>query len=149
MDIKYVHTNLIAKDWRELSQFYIDVFNCTPVYPERDLYGEWIDKLTDISDVRISGIHLRLPGCETTLEIFKYEPSNLKSQDSHINLQGFGHIAFHTDNVEELLDKLLQHGGSSLGDIVVKDFPGIGLLKVVYTRDPEGNYIEIQNWKRI
>lgn len=46
--IKYVHTNILANDWKKLSQFYMDVFGCKPVYPERDLEGKWIDKMTDI-----------------------------------------------------------------------------------------------------
>ena len=53
MAIKYAHTNLIAVDWRKLAQFYIDVFACKPQYPERDLCGEWVDKLTNIDDVSI------------------------------------------------------------------------------------------------
>ena len=37
---KYVHTNLIARDWRALSSFYQQVFGCIPVPPERDYQGE-------------------------------------------------------------------------------------------------------------
>lgn len=63
-NIIYTHTNVIAKDWRKLAQFYMDVFQCKPLYPERDLKGEWIDKITGIKDVHIRGIHLSLPGFE-------------------------------------------------------------------------------------
>jgi hypothetical protein len=35
----YVHTNLIAHDWRALAEFYQQVFGCVPVPPERDLSG--------------------------------------------------------------------------------------------------------------
>jgi len=38
-NIKYVHTNLIANDWKSLSEFYVNVFDCEPIYPERDLSG--------------------------------------------------------------------------------------------------------------
>jgi predicted enzyme related to lactoylglutathione lyase len=30
-EIKYVHTNIIAKNREKLAGFYIDVFNCKPV----------------------------------------------------------------------------------------------------------------------
>ena len=33
---RYVHTNLIARDWRELARFYVEVFGCELVPPERD-----------------------------------------------------------------------------------------------------------------
>lgn len=147
-NIRYVHTNIIAKNWKLLAQFYIDVFGCKPTYPERDLQGDWIDKLTEIKDVRIRGMHLTLPGYENgpTLEIFEYSPENLRLAESSISMQGFGHIAFHVDNVEEVLQKLIEHGGSIAGEVVKKDYPELGSLTVVYARDPEGNYVELQNW---
>lgn len=147
-NIKYVHTNIIAKNWKKLSQFYIDVFQCKPIYPERDLSGEWIDKLTMIDNVRIKGIHLSLPGYENgpTLEIFEYVPNNLTANNPTINHQGLGHLAFHVDSVEDLLQKILTSGGEQLGKIVKKDYGNIGILTAVYARDPEGNIIEIQNW---
>lgn len=149
--IKYVHTNLVAKDWRKLSEFYIAVFDCKPTYPERDLSGEWIDKITNITNVKIRGIHLTLPGYEDgpTLEIFEYQPNSLRNQMNRINNQGFGHIAFHVDSVEDILARLIDHGGKQLGEIIKKEYEGIGLLTVVYAEDPEGNFIEVQNWSKL
>ncbi|NLI93951.1 MAG: VOC family protein [Peptococcaceae bacterium] len=150
MNIKYVHTNIIARNWRKLAEFYIEVFNCKPVYPERDLSGEWIDKMTNIENVRIKGMHLSLPGYENgpTLEIFEYEPKTSEVKEFKINNQGLGHLAFHVDQVEEAVNKLIQHGGKVLGEIIKKDYGEMGLLTAVYTQDPEGNFIEIQNWSK-
>lgn len=147
-NIKYVHTNIIARNWKKLSQFYIDVLQCKPIFPERDLSGKWIDKLTMIDNARIKGIHLSLPGYENgpTLEIFEYEPNNLTGNQPIINHQGLGHLAFHVDSIEDLLQKILTSGGEQLGEIVKKDYENIGILTAVYARDPEGNIIEIQNW---
>ncbi len=39
----FVHTNIISSDWKKLSEFYINVFQCKPVIPERHLEGDWID----------------------------------------------------------------------------------------------------------
>lgn len=148
--MKYAHTNIIAGDWKKLAQFYIEVFGCQPTYPERDLWGEWIDKATNINHVRIKGMHLRLPGYNDgpTLEIFTYESGSLKNSPPEINRQGFSHIAFEVDSVENILNKLLEHGGTQLGEVIQKEYQGIGVLTMVYTRDPEGNIIEIQNWQR-
>ena len=149
-NIKYSHTNLIANDWKRLSEFYINVFECKPVYPERNLSGEWIDKLTGINNVKVRGIHLALPGYEDgpTLEIFEYQPDKLRNEENKINMQGFGHIAFHVDSVEAILTRLIEHGGEQLGEVVKWHLEGVGLLTVVYAKDPEGNFIEIQNWKK-
>jgi predicted enzyme related to lactoylglutathione lyase len=149
MGIKFVHTNLIARDWRKLSQFYIDVFDCQPQSPERDLSGEWLDRLTKIKGVKVRGVHLILPGYDQgpTLEIFEYDPEICKTK-FRINEQGFGHIAFHVDVVEEVVAKLSEHGGKVLGEIIRKNYEGIGLLTAVYAQDPEGNFLEIQNWRK-
>jgi predicted enzyme related to lactoylglutathione lyase len=40
--IKYVHTNILAKDWKALSRFYIDVGQLTEVYL-RDPEGNIIE----------------------------------------------------------------------------------------------------------
>ena len=147
--IKFAHTNLIAKDWKKLSQFYIDVFGCEPIYPEKKLEGEWIEKLTGISGVKINGIHLKLPGSlnGAVLEIFEFN-TPLKNTNSVIDDPGFSHIAFEVDNVEMALQKLIQHGGEAYGELVEKKINGVGILKVVYTKDPEGNIIELQNWQK-
>jgi catechol 2,3-dioxygenase-like lactoylglutathione lyase family enzyme len=150
MKTTYVHTNLVAKDWRKLAQFYIDIFDCEPVYPERDLSGEWIDNMTGITDVHIEGIHLRLPGAENgpTLEIFGYNTSSPASIDTNINDAGFGHIAFHVENVEEMIYNVIAGGGSRYGALIEKEVKDVGKLKAIYVRDPEGNIIEIQHWEK-
>lgn len=147
--IQFVHTNIISDDWRKLAEFYIKVFDCKPVLPERDLRGEWLDKATKINDAHIRGIHLALPGYEErapTLEILQYK-QNLDASETFSNRKGFGHIAFKVDDVKGILNKLIQHGGTELGDLIETEIPGSGNLTFVYARDPDGNIIEIQNWK--
>ena len=46
--IRYVHTNIIAKDHKKLIDFYKEVFGCRSIGETRDLRGEWLDKLTGI-----------------------------------------------------------------------------------------------------
>ncbi len=110
----------------------------------------WVDRLTGITDARIRGIHLYLPGYEgveegPTLEIFEYGKNKVNG-DKAINLEGFGHIAFSVDDVEAKMNLLLEHGGSLLGTLVDGEVDGVGSICLVYARDPEGNIIEIQKW---
>jgi len=148
--IKFVHTNLIAKDWKKLAKFYMDVFDCEPTRPERDLSGDWIDKMTRIPGVRVKGIHLKLPGYDNgpTLEIFEYNMMSKTAKDALINDPGFSHIAFHVSNVEDIIDKLIANGGGLYGELIEKEIKGVGFIKAIYAKDPEGNIIEIQNWKK-
>ncbi len=148
MDIRYTHTNLVAKDWKKLAKFYIDVFNCKPKPPERDLSGEWLDRLTGINSAHIRGIHLLLPGFEhegPTLEIFQYNVS-ISDIGRKINREGFAHIAFAVDDVKKCLAKLKENGGTAVGEVVTSQMDGGRTINVVYARDPEGNIIEIQKW---
>jgi glyoxylase I family protein len=145
---KYVHTNLIARDWRCLAAFYESVFGCTPVPPERDLSGDWLDATTGIPHARIRGVHLRLPGYgETgpTLEVFQYDREEERPATA-VNRPGFGHIAFAVDDVGAAQEAVLAAGGRAVGDLVSATIPGAGTISVVYVTDPEGNVIELQQW---
>lgn len=149
MKIAYTHTNIVAKDWKKLARFYIEVFGCTEKPPERDLSGEWLDRLTAIDEVSIHGIHLVLPGFGSngpTLEVFQYH-ENESNPLKRINTEGFGHIAFAVDDVDACLRLLLEHGGSAVGQTVRGTVDGVGPIHLVYARDPEGNIIEIQKWE--
>jgi len=64
-----------------------------------------------------------------------------------INKPGFAHIAFLVDDVKVYYTKVLEHGGSALGEMAEKKIEGVGTLTVAYMRDPEGNIVEILNWK--
>jgi predicted enzyme related to lactoylglutathione lyase len=146
--LKYVHTNIIAKNWRLLSDFYIKVFECKPVPPERNLKGDWLENGTGVKNASLQGVHLLLPGFDKdgpTLEIFQYQ-ENEDKPNPVANREGFGHIAFSVDNVEIVLKKMISSGGTKLGEVVRND-SAKGTLIFTYARDPEGNIIELQTWE--
>ncbi len=146
--IKYVHTNIIATDWRRLVQFYQDVFDCVPVPPQRKQAGEWLARGTGVPDAALEGMHLRLPGHGEngpTLEIYSYG-TMLDDAEPAANRKGFGHIAFLVDDVPAIREAVLKHGGADLGQIVERDVEGVGHITFIYMTDPEGNILEIQHW---
>jgi predicted enzyme related to lactoylglutathione lyase len=148
MNARYVHTNLIAIDWRKLADFYHQLFGCTLVPPERDLFGAAMDAGTSIPDVHVRGVHLRLPGYGEngpTLEIFSYDPMADGSK-SAINHPGFGHLAFSVDNVETAQKLVLDAGGKAVGEIVTVKIATGSKVTWCYVTDPEGNIIELQSW---
>ena len=148
LDARYVHTNLVARDWRRLARFYEQVFGCTPILPERDLEGPWLEKGTNVSGARVRGIHLRLPGQGiggVTLEIFEYNHLEPRPE-TVVNRPGFAHIAFAVDDVEAAREAVLVAGGRTVGETVSLQVPGAGTVTFVYVADPEGNAIELQCW---
>src|SRR5947208_12887923 len=145
---KYVHTNLIARDWKRLVRFYSEVFGCEPKGPERDMSGAWLDQLTSLRNAHLSGVHLQLPGYGDdgpTLEIFSYNQL-VEPELPSANQCRFGHIAFAVDDVDEALRAVIAAGGSTVGNTVTTEVDDVGVLRVVYARDPEGNIVELQKW---
>lgn len=145
---RYGHTNLIAENWQQLAQFYIDLFGCEIVPPERDFAGEKLDQLTGLDNAHLRGVHLRLPGygeAGPTLELFNY--SELADKPARaVNRPGFGHIAFAVDDVHAARAAVLAAGGNPVGDIVTLVTSSGGQVTCCYVADPEGNIIELQNW---
>lgn len=145
---KYVHTNIIARNWKKLVEFYVKVFGCIPVPPERDYAGKDIENMTGVSDVQIKGVHVRLPGYNgdgPTLEIFQYN-NEADRPETAINRPGFAHIAFAVDDVEAAKAAVLDAGGGVVGKVVSLDVQGAGTVTLIYLTDPEGNIIELQKW---
>lgn len=143
---RFTHVNLIARDWKRLADFYRQVFGCTPIPPERDLKGRWLEDATGVDDAEIQGMHLRLPGHGDqgpTLEIFQYKPQG-EHPETAANRPGFAHIAFMVDDVPAARDAVIAAGGGTIGETVNVDIPGVGEITFVYATDSEGNIIELQ-----
>lgn len=148
MAIRYAHTNIISKNWKELAKFYEEVFDCTPVPPERSQSGQWLEEGAGVEGAELAGMHLRLPGYGDngpTLEIYQYKHMKEKPEAA-ANRQGLGHLAFAVDDVSEMLDRIVAQGGQALGKITTATVTGAGNITFVYVTDPEGNIIELQKW---
>jgi len=146
--IRYVHTNIIAKDADRLVSFYKEAVGCRSIGETRDLRGDWLDRMTGLPGAHITGEHLVLPGYgvdHPTLEIFSYD--HMVEQDTHaINAYGIAHLAFEVDDVAETLDRVLAFGGGQIGELVHVDYDDGKKAVFVYATDPEGNILELQSW---
>ncbi len=114
----------------------------------RDLRGEWLDKMTGISNAHLVGEHLLLPGYgadHPTLEIFSYDQV-LRLAERPVNAKGITHLAFEVDDVSETLERVLAGGGSVVGELVHANYDDGRKATFVYARDPEGNILELQSW---
>jgi predicted enzyme related to lactoylglutathione lyase len=148
MRARYVHTNLVAQDWRRLADFYTAVFGCIFVPPERDYAGPDLDRGTGLAGARLQGVHLRLPGyaeAGPTLEIYSYSPG-AEPPGPAVNRPGFGHIAFEVDDVARAQAEVLAAGGRAIGEIVTLTTATGSRVTWCYVTDPEGNILELQSW---
>jgi predicted enzyme related to lactoylglutathione lyase len=112
------------------------------------LSGSWLDSVNAVPKAHLRGVHLRLPGYEKegpTLEIFGYDQL-IEGELPKSNQCGFAHIAFAVDDVDKALQAVIAAGGGAVGEIAEAEVKGVGLLRVVYARDPEDNIVELQRW---
>jgi len=150
MHAKYVHTNLIARDWKKLAKFYTEVFGCTLVPPERDYQGDELDAGTGLKGAHLTGAHFSLPGYDgngPTLEIYNYNLLE-NGQSPAVNRPGFGHIAFEVDDVSNARKVVEANGGNMIGEIVTLTTKVGTKVTWCYMTDPEGNIIELQSWSK-
>ena len=144
--VRYVHTNLIARDWRRLASFYEAVFGCEIVPPVRDFAAREVDAGTGVPGAGLQGAHLRLPGHGLngpTIEIFTYS-DQLERAPTAANRPGFGHIAFLVRSVPDARNNVLVAGGRPVGEIVTVTTATGTQITWCYVTDPEGNIIELQ-----
>jgi len=149
MKARYGHTNLVAGDWRRLAGFYIDLFGCVPVPPERDYRGPSLEAGTGVPGSGLRGVHLRLPGHGDegpTLEIYSYDREE-PALPPAANRPGWGHIAFVVEDVPEAQREVLAAGGSAVGEVVTVQTADGRQVTWCYVTDPEGNIVELQAWR--
>lgn len=147
-NVRYGHTNLIARDWRALASFYGRVFGCVPVPPERDYSGPDLEAGTGVKGTTLQGVHLRLPGLGPdgpTLEIYSYSVTADEVRPE-VNRPGLAHIAFAVPDVAAAKAEVLREGGEGVGEIVTLQTTTGARVTWCYVRDPEGNIVELQSW---
>jgi predicted enzyme related to lactoylglutathione lyase len=148
IDARFGHVNLIARDWRALADFYVELFGCVLVPPERDYAGPDLERGTAVPGAALRGAHLRLPGHGPdgpTLEIYQFSsmPGRLPPM---VNRPGFQHIAFAVPSVADARAAVLAAGGGVVGDIVTLGTADGRFVTWTYLTDPEGNILELQSW---
>ncbi len=144
--IRYLHTNIVARDVRLLADFYQKVFGCKVDYPESVLSGEALARGTGVSDAEIRGIWLQMPGNREDgpiLELFQYSTMPERPTPTP-NQPGYAHLSFEVDDIAAVADAVVAAGGSLYGQIA--DFESLegGTLTFVYLTDPEGNIVELE-----
>lgn len=146
---RYVHTNLIARDWRALAEFYERVFGAARVPPERNYSGAALEAGTGVAGASLAGVHLRLPGQGpdgATLEIYSYSPPAERPSPPSVNRPGLAHLAFEVLDVAEARREVLAAGGGEVGEIVTLTTAAGRRVTWCYVTDPEGNIVELQSW---
>ena len=148
MPTRHTHTAIVARDVNLLVDFYGTVLDCEASGPRRDLSGVALALGMGLVGAHVRGVHLRLPGHADPapmLEIFQLDET--VPSPAEVNRLGLMHIAFAVDDIRQTLERVLAAGGSAVGEIATVSVAGVGSAEFVYTRDPEGNIVELQSWR--
>lgn len=141
--MRCVHVSLAARSADRLSDFYISVFDCEEIRSPRTLSGETVSRGSGLPNSVIYSIWLKFPEQETPfLEILEYESSRIRAIP-RVDELGISHLSFQLEDIHSTMTKVLEAGGSSLGEITnfgTSDEPFL----IVYMRDCEGNILELE-----
>lgn len=135
-----VHTGIAVSDLERSKAFYRDVLGF-PVSDTVHHSGEMVGALMGVKEAEVDIAFVTLPGHEIELLQFSLlagrETSNLRPVDV-----GCKHIAFEVDDVAAVLEAIKAGGFEPVGP---PQTPAAGPRKggkIVYTRDPDGTFLE-------
>ena len=146
------HVNLVVADLPRMLAFYRDVLGFT-VTKQVTITGEWIGTTVRLSNVSAQVVYLDLPS-GPRIELLKYiRPDALNVPGvERPNAIGLRHLAFKVDDIDATVTRLRATGVEFFSDVqTVPDsqvtYAGGLRKRLVYFRDPEGNILELCEYR--
>ncbi len=147
------HVNIVVDDLESMKAFYRDALGMA-VTKEVTISGPWVEEVVVLNDVLADVVYLELPS-GPRLELIKYHspPAARPGGLEVSNTPGLRHLAFRIDDIDEACARLEQAGVQFTSGIhLVPDsqvtYAGGIRKRLVYFRDPEGNLLELCEYKR-
>lgn len=145
------HINLVVRDLDGAVAFYTEVLGLE-VTMRAKLEGEWIDSIAGLEGVVADCVYLQPPAGGPRIELLRFQYPESDSQDPHLpNAAGFRHVAFRVEDIEAAYQALREKGvifqspPVAVPEEVVKH--GSGRKRLCYFHDPEGNLLEIAEFR--
>ncbi len=133
------HTGVVVQDLERVAQFYVDVLGLSETRRvERE--GRPLDALLGLTNVRLEVVFLGTPDRPAALELLKYVRHPSAPVPRNPNTHGVNHVHFVTDDLDPMLERLAQRQVEHVGGPVAWFDTW---TRVLYTRDPEGNIVEV------
>jgi catechol 2,3-dioxygenase-like lactoylglutathione lyase family enzyme len=146
------HVNLVVSDLPRMLAFYRDVLGLT-VTKQVTIEGEWIGRTVGLTGARAEVVYLDL-ATGPRIELIRYlSPDAIRVAGvEKPNAVGLRHIAFRVEDVDAVLVKLRRADVQFFSDVqTVPDsqvtYAGGIRKRLVYFRDPEGNILELCEYR--
>jgi glyoxylase I family protein len=152
------HINIVVRDLPAMTAFYRDVLGLR-VTKEVIISGKWIAAVVGLEDVLADVVYLDMPGAGEgvagpRIELIKYHsPAGAEPPGLDLpHTRGLRHMAFRVDAIDPMVASLKQRGVKFFSDVQrVPDsqvtYAGGVRKRLVYFQDPEGNLLELCEYK--
>jgi glyoxylase I family protein len=145
------HINIVVDDLENMLRFYTQVLGLNPS-KRVTISGPWIENVVGLKNVVGEVVYLDLPA-GPRVELIQYKPAGANPAHlSESNTRGIRHLAFRVDNIDEIFARLRSAGVKFLSDVQqVPDsqvtYAGGVRKRLVYFHDPEGNLLELCEYR--
>lgn len=146
------HVNLVVADLERMATFYESLLGLK-VTRRVTISGDWIDRTVGLNGVLADVIYLDPPtGPRVELIRYRHPEAARPAGLGDSNTPGLRHLAFRVHDIEMLIARLGAAGVQFFSDIqrvpTEQVSYGSDLQKhIVYFRDPEGNLLELCEYK--
>ena len=98
--------------------------------------GEWAGRVTGLGDQRVEIAMMRTPDGHSRLELSRFlaPPVVADHRNAPVNALGYLRVMFAVDDLDEVLDRLREHGGEVVDEVVQYE----DQYRLCYVRGPEG-----------
>jgi catechol 2,3-dioxygenase-like lactoylglutathione lyase family enzyme len=146
------HINIVVTDLEGMVRFYTELLGLK-VSKRVTISGEWIDKVVGLKGAKGDVVYLDLPS-GPRIELIRYlNPSGTNPPGlGESNTSGLRHVAFRVDDIDRVVAGLKRANVHVLSDVQqVPDsqvtYAGGVRKRLVYFHDPEGNLLELCEYK--
>lgn len=98
--------------------------------------GEWAGRVTGLGDQRVEIAMMRTPDGHSRLELSRFlaPPVVADHRNAPVNALGYLRVMFAVDDLDEMLERLGNHGAQLVGEVVRYE----DAYRLCYIRGPEG-----------
>ena len=146
------HVNIVVSDLPRMTEFYCRALGLTETM-RVTISGPWIDKTVGLSGVEAECVYLSLP-TGPRIELLRYvrPPALRPGRLGDSNTPGLRHLAFRVGDIEAAVARLREAGVEFFSDVQkVPDtqvtYAGGVRKRLVYFHDPEGNLLELCEYR--
>lgn len=137
-----VHTGLTVTDLDASLRFWRDGLGMREVMSQ-EKQGGYLEAIVREPGAHVRMVHLEFPGSGSRIELFQY----LEPAGGHVSGRpadvGFSHVCVACSDVDGLLARLVEAGGTPLSAPVDVDTGANRGGRCVYVRDPDGHVVEL------